>query len=121
MRLVIVLMFISVAIPIGRFAFAQLPAFGIGPRQMTAEQTAAALPARLYWLRRDDPRRDVRCEEHSRTSDWSPARNGAWDYICTFVPQPEVSQKRNKVGVRVGREGITFVSSSYELETRYVK
>jgi hypothetical protein len=120
-RALTVLILLSVAIPLVKFAIDQRSAFGIVPRKMTAEQTAAALPARLPWAPQSDPRRDVRCEEHSRTSDWSPGRAGAWDYICTFVPRPEVSQQRLKVGVRVRHDAITDVSSEYVLEARYVK
>jgi hypothetical protein len=120
-RFVIVLAAISFAIPLVKFAYAQRAAFGILPRKLTAEQTAAALPARLYWAPPNDPRRDVRCEEHSRTSDSSSGRTGAWDYICTFVPRPEVSQKRLKVGVRVRHDAITDVSTQYELDAGYVK
>jgi hypothetical protein len=120
-RMLTVLILLSIAIPLAKFAVAQRAAFGIVPRKMTAEETAAALPARLYWAPQNDPRRDVRCEEHSSTSDSSHGRAGAWDYICTFVPRPEVSQKRFKVGVRIGHERITDVSSPYELEARYVR
>ena len=109
------------SIPFVKFAYEQRAAFGILPRKLTAERTAAALPARLYWAPQNDPRRDVRCEEHSRTSDSSSGRTGAWDYICTFVPRPEVSQKRLKVGVRVRHDAITDVSTQYELDAGYVK
>jgi len=119
-RLLIIVMFLGVAVPLARFAFTQLPALGLA-RKMTAEETAAALPSRLSWLPRNDAGRDIRCDEHRQTSDWSPERAGAWDYICTFAPQPRVSQKRVKVGVRVNHEGIAEMSAVYDLDARYVK
>ena len=121
MRALIVLVVVSVAIPLVQIAFAQRAAFGLGPRKLTAEQTARELPSRLYFVPRNHPGRDVRCEEHSRTSDASSGRAGAWDYICTFVARPDVSQQRLKVGVRVGHEHITDVSSPYELDVPYVR
>jgi hypothetical protein len=116
--LLTILIVLSAAAPLMKFAYAQLPVLGINrPAKLTAEETAAALPARLQWR----TVRDLRCEAHRQSTDWSPGRNGAWDYICTFVPQLVPHPRPLKVGVRVSHESITDISSSYELEARYVK
>lgn len=121
MRGLTVLLMVAFAIPLVQLAFAQRGALGLGPRKLTAEQTASLLPGRLYFGPPNDPRRDIRCEDHARTSDAADGRTGAWDYICTFAPDPNATQRRVKVGVRVGHERITDVSSQHELDARYVK
>ena len=117
-RLLTILIVLSAVTPLVKFAYAQLPVLGINrPAKLTAEQTAAALPARLAYRAIDD----LRCVEHSRTTDASPGRAGAWDYVCTFVRQPPWNQQRFKVGVRVDHDTITDVSQLYDLEARYIK
>jgi hypothetical protein len=120
-RLLMILVLLSFLIPMGKFAVQQLPAFGMGRAKMSAERTALHLPRRLPWYPQNDPRRSVECKDYRITSDWTPDREDAWDYICTFVPQPRVSQQRLKVGVRVNHQTITHVSDQYELDVRYVK
>jgi hypothetical protein len=121
-RLLAVAILLSAAAPFIRPAISALPLFGINrPAKMTAIETAAALPRRLGWARATAPELDVRCEEHERTTDWTPERKGAWDYVCTFAPPPKSSPKRFKVGVRVGHDTITDVSQPYELDARYIK
>lgn len=65
---------------------------------------------------------DIRCQEHQETTDWSPERNGAWDYVCTIVAQPRSDNpKQVKVGVRVRHDSITDVSQPHEPEMRYIR
>lgn len=79
------------------------------------------LPERPLWVRLLTIVLVLRCDEHRKTTDWSPGRNGAWDYVCTCVPQSNISQQRLKVGVRVGHEAITDISQPYMLEAPYIK
>jgi hypothetical protein len=119
-RALTVAIFLAILIPFAKNAVGVLPAFGIGaPRKLSAADTAEALKSRLFGPPYD-PRRDLRCEEHSKTSDATPERIGAWDYICTFGLQP-ISSKRMKVGVRVTDKGIETISQRYELTEPYVK
>ena len=121
-RLLAVAILLSAAAPFIRPAISALPLFGINrPAKMTADETAAALPRRLGWAPAKTPQLDVRCEEHKRTTDWTPERNGAWDYVCTFSQPSTVSPKRLKLGVRVGHDTITDVSQPYELDALYLK
>jgi hypothetical protein len=117
-RLLTVAILLGAIAPLIRPAISALPLFGINrPDKMTAEETAAALPRRLSWRLV----KDIRCEEHKRTTDWTPERTGAWDYVCTFVAQQKSGPKGLKVGVRVGHETITELSPYYDLEARYIK
>jgi hypothetical protein len=118
LRLLIVVVVIWAFTPLIRFAYERRSIFGINsPAKMTAEATAVALPKRLQWT----SVQNVRCEDHRQTTDWSPGRSGAWDYVCTFVPQLVQNPRTLKVGVRVEHQSIKDVSSSYELQERYIK
>lgn len=121
-RLLTIVIVISAALPLLRFAISRLPAFGINrPSKMTAEETAAALPRRMPWKPANDPARDVRCEQYGKARDGSRGRTGGWDYVCTFVAQPKSSQARLKVGVLVGHDAIKLVSPPHELEAPRIR
>ena len=90
---------------------------GFPQKKMTADQTVAAL-ARLPGYQ-EVVKQNLRCQEHAQTTDWTPERNGAWDYICTFGELG--SPKGWKIGVRVGPDRIVSVSSVYELGGSYVR
>lgn len=114
---------LGLAIPMVRAAGPHFPLFfsPLAPR-MDAEETAAALTRRLSRFQKRSPGTDARCEPHAQTSDWSAARDGAWDFICTYVDQPQSYRPaRVKVGVRVGADAIVHVSSPHPLETHYVR
>lgn len=122
LRLLIVAVVLVGVAPLIKGAYAALPAFGINrPAKMTAEQTARALAARMPGIPANDPHRQVRCEEHARTTDWTPARNGAWDYICTVYPQAKSEQNGMRFGVRVGHDTITDRSSPHALADGYIR
>lgn len=106
-----------------RFVSAYLPAFGVGaPAKLTAEQTAAALPHRAALVPpRPDPRRDLRCEDHARTPDARNGREGAWDYLCTYIRRPDTGPERVQVGVRVDHHAIKEMSQEYALDAPHVR
>lgn len=81
--------------------------------KMTAKQTERALATtHPLWGNPSGPERDVRCEKGTDN----------WDYVCTLVVYPaKSSQKRVKVGVRVGYESLKQVSPPHDLDTRYIK
>jgi hypothetical protein len=64
--------------------------------------------------------RDVRCADNSQTPDAEDWRSADWDYVCTFIRDPQSSETWYKVGVRVGSKEITRVSRVYELDARYI-
>jgi hypothetical protein len=117
-RVLIFLAFLRAALPLGKFALTQLPAMGFTLKhKMTAEQTVAALARQRGW--ENASKRTIRCQDHAQTTDWSPERNGAWDYICTFGDPG--SPQGMKIGVRVGPDSIVATSSAYPLDAGYVK
>ena len=69
---------------------------------------------------KDVPGRDIRCADDNQPADAEDWRNADWDYVCTFIRDPQTSSKRYKVGVRVGDKEITRVSRLYELDARYI-
>lgn len=118
-RALTVIVIVAAGIPLAQLAYEWRAPLGLGPRKLSAEETARLLPARLYFP--NAARGDLRCEDHARTPDAADGRTGAWDFICTFAPDPNATHRRLKVGVRVGPERITDVSSPHELDAKYVK
>ena len=110
---------LSFIIPMARAAGPHLPLFFPAfASRLDAEQTAAALTRRLSRFQKRSPDVDVRCEALDRTGDRSPARDGGWDYVCTYVDQPQsYHPKRVKVSVRVGADAIVEVSSPHGIAT----
>jgi hypothetical protein len=90
---------------------------GVAQKKMTADQTVAAF-ARLPGYG-EVPKQNLRCQDHKQTADWTPERNGAWDYICTFGELG--NPKSTMVGVRVGPDRIVSMSSPYEAGGGYVR
>lgn len=85
-----------------------------GEQKLTADETAAALNRRR-------PGRDAGCVEHRQSTDWTPVRDGAWDYICTYAVAPGTSTRRMKIGVRVGAGRIETTSRPHELDAQYIR
>jgi hypothetical protein len=113
-----VIVLLGLLVPLARSAYRYLPLFWIKRDTLTAEQTAAALPRHLPYRPIDAEGRDIRCEANPG-SDGSP--NPPWDFICTFVPNPKISQKRLKVGVTVRQDEIAHVSPVHELDARRIR
>jgi hypothetical protein len=78
--------------------------------KMSAEETARVLASHPRWGGATVGARDFRCE---------PGAAG-WHYVCTYLEQPRISQKRVKVGVHVDRRSITQLSLPHELNARYI-
>jgi hypothetical protein len=117
-RALTVVALLGLIIPLARSAYRHLPLFWPKRDTLTAEQTAAALPRHLPYRPFDAKGRDIRCEANAG-SNGSP--NPPWDFICTFVPNPDASSKRLKVGVSVRADQIAHVSRPEELDARRIR
>jgi hypothetical protein len=87
-------------------AFVRYTIWKVPPEQVQLELARSGLYSA------QDPRRDVTCDHAGSTT--------GWDYICTFVPNPSVSPKRAKFGVRMALGKIQGVSPMRELDARYI-